>query len=145
MRGVARIATIAFVVTVGLFLWLAPQGEPPSVVPRNVAPSSLTAAKPPPIPKIDKSDQAQKKRADLIKKLIGMRVFMKVEMPGNLPRVWTGPAFQALDFDTKSSFVSVVYAYHFDGSDISDGVRVFDGKTGKEIGDFSVNGGLRLF
>lgn len=142
MRAVARIAVVAFVLTAGLFLWLAPQGEPSPPMPLSPAPQ---AAKPPPAPKVDKSEEAQKRRADLIKKLIGMRVFTKIEMPGNLPRVWTGPAFQTLDFDTKSKFVSVVYAYHFDGSDISDTVRVFDGRSGKEIGDFSVSSGLRLF
>jgi hypothetical protein len=57
--------------------------------------------------------------ADLIQKLIRERVFVKTDTPGSLPRVYVGPAFYGLDFDTKQQFVSVVYAYYFDGSNAS--------------------------
>lgn len=143
VRAIARIAVIAVVATIGLFLWLAPRSEPSSVPAQAIA--EAPKPKPPPTPRVDKSDFAQKKRAELIGKLISQRVFMKIEMPGNLPRLWVGPRFAALDFDTKSSFVSVVYAYHFDGTDISDTVRVFDGRTGKEMGSFTITEGLSLY
>ncbi|MBN8959329.1 MAG: hypothetical protein J0H17_22685 [Rhizobiales bacterium] len=95
--------------------------------------------------KIDKSESAQKKRKALMKKLMNLGIFLKVEVPGSLPRLYVRPKFYALDIDTKSSFVSVVYAYYFDGTDESALVRIFDGQNGKEIGSYSiVGGGLKL-
>jgi hypothetical protein len=138
-------AAAAFVVTAALFWWFTPKSEPPAHRTPSPLPVAAPKPKPPPAPRIDKSEQAQKKRADLIRRLTGERVFLKIEMPGNLPRLWVGPVFHTLDFDTKSSFVSVVYAYHFDGNDFSDAVRIFDGRTGKEIGTFAATAGLRMF
>jgi hypothetical protein len=98
----------------------------------------------PPVATIDKSAQMQADRKRLIERLISEGIFQKVEIPGNLPRLWVRPAFHLLDFDRKQSFVSVVYAYYFDGSRVSDTVRLFDSKTGKEVGAYS-SGGLRMF
>lgn len=95
-------------------------------------------------PAIDKSAAIQAKRKALLQKLVDLRIFTKIDMPGNLPRVHVGPAFYALDFDQKQSFVSVVYAYHFDGTNKFDLVRIFDGRTNKPIGTFSASRGLNL-
>lgn len=98
-----------------------------------------------PVATIDKSPQMQEKRADLIEELTRLQVFAKIESPGSVPRVWVRPAFYLLDFDQKQNFVSVVYAYHFDGSSAGDFVRVIDNQTGKEIGQFNPRlGGLKL-
>ncbi len=95
---------------------------------------------------IDKSAEMQDDRKSLIEKLIREGVFQKVEMPGNLPRVWVRSQFYDLDFDLKQQFISVVFAYYFDGARPSDSVRIFDAKTNKEIGTFSeVSGGLVIF
>jgi hypothetical protein len=48
--------------------------------------------------------------------------------------VWTGPFFAGLDFQTKESFVGVIYDYHFDGTRDSDFIVIHDGRSGKEIG-----------
>jgi zinc-ribbon domain len=94
---------------------------------------------------IYKSEGMQQSRKELIGKLINDGIFQKVEVPGSLPRVWVEPRFYALDFDTKEKFVSVVYAYYFDGTDMADTVRIFDSRSGKEVGDYSlVNPGLRM-
>lgn len=96
--------------------------------------------------RIDKSAEAQKKRKDLIDRLIERGLFEKIEMPGSLPRLWIKSAFYALEFDAKESFVSVVYAYYFDGNDLTDSILIFDSKTGKEVGSYSSeNPGLRLY
>jgi hypothetical protein len=50
----------------------------------------------------------QAQRWQLIQKLINAGVFTKVDVPGKLPRVYVTPRFNALDFDTKQKFVSVV-------------------------------------
>ncbi|WP_441228075.1 hypothetical protein AB7813_08975 [Tardiphaga sp. 20_F10_N6_6] len=95
---------------------------------------------------VDKSDEMQSNRLKLMEKMRAQGVFQKVEMPGNLPRLWVDSGFHSADFETKQKFVSVVYAYYFNGSNIADSVRIYDGKTGKEIGDYSIgNPGLKLF
>jgi hypothetical protein len=75
----------------------------------------------------------------LIQKLINEGVFTKVDIPGKLPRVYVTPRFNALDFDTKQKFVSVVAAYHYDNKDWLRTVRVMDSRANKEIGDFSIS------
>ncbi|MBA2439983.1 MAG: hypothetical protein H0V50_04835, partial [Thermoleophilaceae bacterium] len=53
--------------------------------------------------------------------LMSEGIFQKIETPGNLPRLWVRPRFYALDFDTKASFVSVLYAFdilELDGEDL---------------------------
>jgi ribosomal protein L37AE/L43A len=94
---------------------------------------------------IDKSEDAQQARKELIEKLINQGIFLKVEMSASLPRVWVKPVFYRLNFDTKERFINVVYAYYFDGTNMSDSVRVIDGHSGKEIGDYSLlNPGLKM-
>ena len=88
----------------------------------------------------------QEKRAKLLQDLVNRNVFTKIEMPGNLPRVWVGPIFYTLDFDVKQNFASVVYAQYFDGKGLTDSVGLYDSKSGKEIGRYSAaGGGLKLF
>jgi len=93
---------------------------------------------------IDKSETKQAGREKLIKKLQTERVFHKIETPGTLPRLYVAPRFYTLDFDMKQQFVSVVYAYYFDGKKITDSVRIYDSKSGKEVGYFALPQGLKL-
>lgn len=86
---------------------------------------------------IDKSAEMQADRKAFIEKAIANGAFQKIEIPGSLPRLWVKPGFYTLDFDDKASFVSVVYAYYFDGSNSRDVVRIFDSKSGKSIGAYS--------
>lgn len=110
---------------------------------KGPAPAAATPAKNQ-FPALDKSPAAQAKRKDLIQRLVNAGIFTKIDHPGALPRVHVGRAFYELDFDTKKSFVSVVYAYHFDGTNDDGMVRVFDGRTNKAIGYFSRLQGMHL-
>jgi hypothetical protein len=150
MKGIGRMLLLAFVLTVVLFAYFQPatQQKPEPSPARQ--PEQRAAAQSPPVapkkaePKVDKSAAAQERRSKLIAKLQAERVFLKIEVPGNLPRLWVTQRFKALDFDTKQTFVSVVYAYYFDGNDFTDSVRIYDGQSGKEIGQFTTSG-LRMF
>ena len=94
---------------------------------------------------IDKSPQMQKQRKAFIDKLIRKGIFKKIEVPGNLPRLWVKPLFYALDYDDKETFVSVVYAYYFDGTNYTDTVRIIDSSSGKQVGTYStVDSGLKM-
>ena len=76
--------------------------------------------------------------------LIAKGVFKKVEH-GKVPKVWVGPEFYLLPFETKQSFVGVVYAYHFEGSHDADVVVLKDYYSGQEVGSFGkAYGGLRM-
>lgn len=104
---------------------------------------SIIANSNPPLPDvatIDKSPEKQEARHQLLEKLIKRGVFTKIEQPADLPHAYVGPAFYTLTIDDKQSFVSVVYAYYFDGSDPVEHVRIFDGYSGKQIGDFDKTG-----
>jgi hypothetical protein len=92
---------------------------------------------------IDTSPEAKAKREKLIQDLLNKEVFQKIEVPGLHPRVWVTPMFYALDFDTKQSFVSVVYA-HYLGDEELGSVNLVDSKTGKNVGRFSVVSGLEM-
>jgi len=109
--------------------------------PPGSAPASVWA----PVATIDKSPAMQADRKKLIEKLIEQGVFQKIEVPGFLPQLWVRPGFYIADFDQRESFVSVVYAYYFDGSDPTDSVKLFDSQSGKEVGSYSiVAGGLKM-
>lgn len=93
---------------------------------------------------IDKSEAAQKKRYDLIQKLMNEEVFAKIETPAKAPHVWVAPRFYRLDFDDKQTFLGVVYAYAYDGSDPYDLIILKDSRSGKDIGTFTKAFGLKL-
>ena len=80
----------------------------------------------------------QSDRKAFIQKLINKEVFQKVEVPGNLPHLWVKPAFYVLDFDTKSKFVNVVYAYYITQDPKYNIVVLYDSQTGKEVAEFSI-------
>jgi len=87
----------------------------------------------------------QADRKAFIQKLQKKGVFQKVEVPGNLPHLWVKPVFYTLDFDTKSKFVNVVYAYYITQNPKYNIVVLYDSHSGKEIGKYAdVYGGLKL-
>jgi hypothetical protein len=97
-----------------------------------------------PAEKIDKSPELQRKRQDFIDKIIKQGVFSKVEMPGSVPHVWVRPKFSTLDFESKKTAISIVYAFFFDSTAAGNVVRIRDSITGKDVGTFSGSLGLRL-
>jgi hypothetical protein len=99
----------------------------------------------PKLAKADRSPEEQKKRRALLQTLASKGIFIKAELPDNLPRLWVGPAFHSLEFDRKETYVSIVHAYYLDGSDEYASVRVFDDTTSKEIGALNLAGGLKLY
>ena len=95
---------------------------------------------------IDKSPAKQAERKKFMEKLKSQGLIQKVDtMGGNLPKIYVRPTFYNLDLDTKQTFVSVVYAYYFDGSNFTDTVVLRDSRTGKDVGDYNPNtGGLKM-
>lgn len=136
LRGMVTLVAVVFVVgIIGAVVSNRPATQSAQSQPAPVARVAT----------LDKSEAMQADRKSFIEKLIGQGVFQKIEVPGNLPRLWVRSAFYALDFDMKQKFVGVVYAYYFDGSNDTDTVRIFDSRTGKEVGSYAnVQGGLQL-
>ena len=94
---------------------------------------------------IDSSPEMQAKREQMIEDLKQMRIIQKIDMPGSLPHVWVAPAFYALQYDQKSTFISVVAAYFVAKNPSLDPTVLYDGQTGKKVGLFSVRTGLKLY
>ncbi len=92
----------------------------------------------------DTSAETQAKRYNYIQELIAKGVILKVEKPSTLPHVWVTPAFYTLDFDMKQTFISVIWTYYIVQDSEATTVRLFDGKTGKQIGTFDQYSGLKL-
>ena len=91
------------------------------------------------------SADVQDDRKAFIQKLIGNNVFQKVEIPGSLPHLWVKPSFYSLSFDTKNSFVNVVYSYYYTLDSRYSMVVLYDSSSGKKIGSFNaLYGGLDL-
>lgn len=82
----------------------------------------------------------QSDREAFIQKLINRGIFQKVEVPGTLTHLWVRRAFYALDFETKSQFVNVVYAYYITQNRQYNIVVLYDSKSGKEIGNYDYRG-----
>ena len=99
---------------------------------------------PPKLAKVDRSPEQQKNRRALLETLTSQGIFIRAEVSEKLPRLWVGPAFHSLEFDRKETYISVVHAYYLDGSD-EYSVRIFDGRTNKEIGNFALAAGLKLY
>lgn len=88
----------------------------------------------------------QAKRLQFIQDLINRGVFSKVEQPGTSPRAWTTPVFMSLDFQTKTEFCNAVHSYYFPNpaDTNASGLRLFDSRSGKQIGRYDRSFGLTL-
>lgn len=89
----------------------------------------------PPSAKADDGKQGQ--RREFLQGAIAKGIFTKIEKPFSRPYVWVDAIFMMLSYDQKSTFISVVYAYYFDGSSVSDSVILKNHFTGKEVGTYN--------
>jgi hypothetical protein len=99
-----------------------------------------------PEPRLDKSEAMQQNRKTMMENLVKEGVFAEVEgKAGYIAKIVTGPKWNTLDFETKEKYVSVVYAYYYDGDKQRDSVWLKDRMTNKDIGRYSIiQGGLKL-
>lgn len=105
---------------------------------------SSEPATPPHTPAIDKSPEKQKQRGKLLNDLQQRGVLGKIECRKAGATAVVGRNFYQLDFDTKQSFIGVVYAYCFDGTQDHVGIQLRDISTNKKVGEFSKEFGLKL-
>jgi hypothetical protein len=97
--------------------------------------------------KIDKSPKKQAQRQKLIATLIDRGVSHKVEtVSPTSVRVYVMPdAFNSLPFETKQSYMSMVFTARFDDMDADKAVHVFDATNRNRLGHYSPSlGGLWL-
>ena len=108
--------------------------------PSNTSPPSTQRASPP----IDKSARMQADRLKLIQQIQGQGVFGDINVRSQGATIIVKPAFYGLDFKDKQAFVSVVYAYNFDGLSPYISIKLQDSRTNKNVGSFSAERGLDL-
>ena len=88
----------------------------------------------------------QEDRWTLINQLIDKGIFYKIEKRARFPHLYVKSLFYTLDFDDKQNFVSVVYAYYSTKDPKANMVVLYDSRTNKKIGVFSiVDRGLKLY
>ena len=96
-------------------------------------------------PKIDASPQMQEKRRQFIGKLIDQKIIMKVKQEeGTYPRIHVDRGFYELSFDQKETLMNAVLSYYYAQNPKLKTAILKDGYTGKDIGDFSIQRGLKL-
>lgn len=99
---------------------------------------------PAPKPAIDKSPDKQNGREKLIADLQQRGVFGKIECRDTGATAVVGSTFYPLDFETKQSFIGVVYAFCFDGTKDYVAITLRDISTNNKVGEFSKEFGLKL-
>ena len=139
---------LLFILWFFLWFWNINHPETYSHQQNKVIPKQQFSVKPKPViseQELEKYKEIQAKRLQLIESLIKENIFEKIETSGSQPylyvKLWVKPSFKILDFDTKSKFVEIVWAYHFDEpgrkNTMSETVYLKDNITGKEIGSYS--------
>ena len=87
----------------------------------------------------------QEKRKALIDDMINKyHIVEKIEIPGTLPRVWVTSKFYFLTFSEKKTFKHLVYSYYYTKNSKHDVIRIFDNMTGKSVGYYKPDTGLRI-
>jgi hypothetical protein len=132
--GCARIAVIPVILFVAVLVFTA--------VTSDREPASAAAATPQ--PKWDKSAETQRKREDLLRGLQAQSVFGTFNCRSLGADVQVTDRFLELDFDTKEKFLSVFYAWCFDGIKTHVGVSLIDIKSGKDLGRYAAETGLKM-
>jgi hypothetical protein len=95
------------------------------------------------------SEELQQQRKALIDKYRDAGMFVRIEVPGDVPHVFVDPvAWSLIDIEDKEAFAGVVAAYHYGLDkgvigDAQDTVRFFDRTTGKAIASYSPPLGIR--
>ncbi|WP_077540561.1 hypothetical protein [Sedimentisphaera cyanobacteriorum] len=105
---------------------------------------ATSSARVPKTPKIDKSEKMQADRLNLIERLQREGIFGDIIPRSSGATIVVKPAFYTLDFKDKQSFVSVVYAYYFDGLTPYTPILLRDSRTNNNIGSFTVELGLDI-
>jgi hypothetical protein len=126
---------VAAIFVIGYVFYMKPNSTP------TKPPDSSTPTK---VSRIDKSEETQKKRKELIQNFTKTGVIQKVEKLGSLPQTWVNPVFYTLDYDDKKSIIEVVYGYYFDDIEADNFVIIVDGLSGNEAGDYSYSRGLKM-
>jgi hypothetical protein len=93
---------------------------------------------------VDSSSEAQNRRQKFINDNIESGVFYKVEKNGKFPHIYVNTGFYMLNYDDKSTFINPVLTYYYVQNKQAYLAVLFDSQSGKKIGTFSYELGLRL-
>jgi hypothetical protein len=127
----------------------ASRGESKPAPSRRAETNPVPPAKPRPA---EASAELQAQRLQVIKELQEKRILDKVEADGDRCVVWVRPDFFPLEFESKKTFISLVFAYWYrlpqpvSLADIplTAGVELRDTVRGKTVGTYNPTLGLQL-
>lgn len=135
MSTKSKIYLVVLILMFGAILWYGDLGA----LFRDGGPETATTG-----PAWDKSEAKQAERKAFMDKLIASGYVSEITRNGNaMPRVWVRPSFTSGDLKDKQNILSVIYGYYFDGTQPLDSLAIIDARTGKEIGRYSLEHGLR--
>ena len=108
-------------------------------------PNSTTTPAKPAFTVPDKSAEAQAGREKFIKAMADQEIFIRITIPGSLPRLFVGPGFYRINAEDKKFSAGIVLAYYHVKNPKIDTVLFYDPMTDKSIGLYSPTlGGLNL-
>lgn len=83
----------------------------------------------------------QEKRKEIIQKAIDMYIIQKLDVYGNVSRLWVKPLFYGLSYDEKLALVHVVYAYCLKMNSRYRTVILYDDFSKEEVGIYGAGAG----
>lgn len=136
-------ALAAVVVMFLLLCWFIGRPRvPPAQTPRNPpAGASAPAGSTEDLSVPSETFEFKNERWAFIQDLLSKGIFLKVEMPRDVPYVWVGPRFYSLSFEQKKDFLGVVCAHYIQENPKITIMRIRDNLSGKDVGRFDRSDG----
>lgn len=89
---------------------------------------------------MDRSEEAQAERQELIQRAIDMGLIYKVEKPAKYPRIYVDNGWNLLRFDEKQSLANAITTYYYAQDHEVSMAIIRDGYTGNNIGRIDSTG-----
>jgi hypothetical protein len=108
----------------------------PKASAKEVAPASAPASA--------AADPLAPERAAFMRKLVDVGVASRVEMHGDFVQLWVRSPFFLADFEQKQKVAVAVFRHCRDVQPACKFVVITDAKSGKDVGSFDMQVGLRI-
>ena len=93
---------------------------------------------------LDKSDEMQAKRRELIEDLKAEGIFYKIENPTDYPRIYVDSRWHSLRYDDKENFINSALTYYFAENPEALRALIRDAHSGNRLGTYSFQYGMDL-
>lgn len=93
---------------------------------------------------LDRSEEMQDRRAELIQQLHTAGIISRIERPATYPYIYVGPTWYELEAADQLNFVNAVLTYYYAENPKATSAFLRDRQTEKDIGGYTFRMGLIL-